>query len=529
MRNLLNEEINRVRYLMNLSKILLEHTITDDLLKSIVTKLVSETGSSKEIDNFLLGLNKIDTLGDKINSWSKLQSNAKSLGKTVSEIAPSVSDDLFKFFVSNGAPESIQKSFRKIVTKSVFGEDLLEVYTRWNKGANLSKEEINTLKTEMLNLYNSLENQYFKTAIDNTNIIKRIKGEVEPYYKTQTNISPKAEVTLGKNLEELETKAKDNMKKTRSMFRSEIKKSIDNVISKIGVSWDEILGPEVVQNTNEALDLLEKLFPNRKFYYGDGSRALTIAEIRQELLTYKGIRGPNGEWSSVNFLDTNSLDNTDFFIEQAKKRLSEVEYENLIRKFSDGTITEDDKIFRKVLNDIENDTKLWENMVANPSQYLKNIPKTTASGSEGEEIANTWFNYMGDVKVLWKASPGSPIDRLLGIDFILDVAGETSTVNVKKITGTIYKEINANDVLGDSYKIWTKYGLGFSKQTNLTYGVIVDSNGSFIMFKKQPEVDWVLRARTSYQRFPSCQAKRCVYVDKSEGVRVHFNEENLKK
>jgi hypothetical protein len=131
---------------------------------------------------------------------------------------------------------------------------------------------------------------------------------------------------------------------------------------------------------------------------------------------------------------------------------------------------------------------------------------------------------MEDVNVLWRASTGSPLDRLLGIDFILEVGGEASTINVKKFSGTIYTKINMNDVLGDAFRIWSKYGVTFSKQSNLTYGVLVDSNGALIMFKKQPGVDWVLQSRTNVERLPTARPNGYMYVDNVEGVRLYFKE-----
>jgi hypothetical protein len=71
---------------------------------------------------------------------------------------------------------------------------------------------------------------------------------------------------------------------------------------------------------------------------------------------------------------------------------------------------------------------------------------------------------------------------------------------------------------------WSKYGVTFSKQSNLTYGVLVDSNGALIMFKKQPGVDWVLQSRTNVERLPTARPNGYMYVDNVEGVRLYFKE-----
>lgn len=500
MRSLLNEEINRVRCLMNLPKILLEHTITDDLLKSIVTKLVSETGSSKEIDNFLLGLNKVDTLGDKINSWSKLQSKANSLGKTVSEIAPNVSDDLFRFFVSKEAPENIQKSFKKIVTNSVFGKDLLEVYSKWNKGANLTIKEIDTLKTEMLNLYNSLENQYFKTAIDNTNIIKRVKGEMEPYYKTQKNISPKPEINVGKILVD-DSAVTTKLSNNRYGFRDKFKTLFRVVMDKYGQNWESVLGEEIAREEKRVLDLLENLFglgKNWKFNpVVDGiTKEGNITKLREFMSNYKIFGNVEGKYNPFNFFDTNRIQNTNFFLKAAEDLLSPEEFKKLKEGIVDNVDSAEVKeIFNNLFKKLENFEdpkvkKIWDDVLINPeSKYLLKT-ESKSMGDLGIQTFRNWINDLG-YKVIWSGVDGSPVDRILGIDAIIEINGVMYTVQVKtgvfKVYGKETIQVGEGEIL-EFYRVWSKTRKEFDSGGNVQYGSIVDKNGNIMMFGEQGKV-----------------------------------------
>jgi hypothetical protein len=433
--------------------------------------------------------------------------------KNQKDIEKSLVDELVNIKVKNIINEvSFSNSIDDLVKKKLNSYIKTLYDSQLNQTIeSLKKLDSNVLKTELERRIKNIENGGF----DDT-----IKNFWKDIYST---VAKEKNIKLFE-VDDLTKRAQERMKERFSFFRNEFKKSFDLAVSKFGTKWEEILGPEIVENTNDGLNILEKLFGDKKWYFGDGQQQLTISEIRKKFNEYKGFKGDNGEWSSINFLDTNSLDNTQFFLNQAKQILSDEEYIVLMSKFADDTITKDDEILRKVLDKIENDKNLWDDMVVNPSNYLTNIPKTTSAGSEGEELAVGWFRTMEDVNVLWRASTGSPLDRLLGIDFILEVGGEASTINVKKFSGTIYTKINMNDVLGDAFRIWSKYGVTFSKQSNLTYGVLVDSNGALIMFKKQPGVDWVLQSRTNVERLPTARPNGYMYVDNVEGVRLYFKE-----
>lgn len=433
--------------------------------------------------------------------------------KNQKDIEKSLVDELVNIKVKNIINEvSFSNSIDDLVKKKLNSYIKTLYDSQLNQTIeSLKKLDSNVLKTELERRIKNIENGGF----DDT-----IKNFWKDIYST---VAKEKNIKLFE-VDDLTKRAQERMKERFSFFRNEFKKSFDLAVSKFGTKWEEILGPEIVENTNDGLNILEKLFGDKKWYFGDGQQQLTISEIRKKFNEYKGFKGDNGEWSSINFLDTNSLDNTQFFLNQAKQILSDEEYIVLMSKFADDTITKDDEILRKVLDKIENDKNLWDDIIVNPSNYLTNIPKTTSAGSEGEELAVGWFRTMEDVNVLWRASTGSPLDRLLGIDFILEVGGEASTINVKKFSGTIYTKINMNDVLGDAFRIWSKYGVTFSKQSNLTYGVLVDSNGALIMFKKQPGVDWVLQSRTNVERLPTARPNGYMYVDNVEGVRLYFKE-----
>jgi hypothetical protein len=329
--------------------------------------------------------------------------------KNQKDIEKSLVDELVNIKVKNIINEvSFSNSIDDLVKKKLNSYIKTLYDSQLNQTIeSLKKLDSNVLKTELERRIKNIENGGF----DDT-----IKNFWKDIYST---VAKEKNIKLFE-VDDLTKRAQERMKERFSFFRNEFKKSFDLAVSKFGTKWEEILGPEIVENTNDGLNILEKLFGDKKWYFGDGQQQLTISEIRKKFNEYKGFKGDNGEWSSINFLDTNSLDNTQFFLNQAKQILSDEEYIVLMSKFADDTITKDDEILRKVLDKIENDKNLWDDMVVNPSNYLTNIPKTTSAGSEGEELAVGWFRTMEDVNVLWRASTGSPLDRLLGIDFILE-------------------------------------------------------------------------------------------------------------
>lgn len=528
------EEVNRIKKIMGIIKESSVLSWIDELFK-VATNSKIILNSFKTLEDRILP-NNLDlikqSIDEGINEGVKDSVILKNAIAKVAEKSNVSYDEALKSILKNQEgfdkillDELVNIKIKNIIDDVEFSKSIDDIVKQ--KVDAKIKPVLDSQVKQSIDFLKKLDPDTLKTELEER--IKKLNDlglsdSVKNFWKNTYDILAKEKNIKLFESDDITKIAQDKMKERLSLFRTEFKKTFDLAVSKFGVSWEEILGPEGIRNTEEGLEILEKFFGDRKWYFGDGTKQLTVTQIREQLSGYKGFKGSNGEWSSVNFLDTNSLDSSQFFINQAKKILSNDEYTTLIARFADDTITKDDEILRKVLDTIENDKNLWDDMVLNPSNYLTNISKTTAAGSEGEEIAVKWFTTMGDVKILWRATTGSPLDRLLGIDFILDVGGEASTVNVKRITGSINKKINTNDVLGDSYKIWSKYGVNFGKQTNLTYGILVDSGGNFIMFKKQPGVNWQLQTRTNYQRFPSCQANRCTYVDKVEGVRVYFNE-----
>ena len=237
---------------------------------------------------------------------------------------------------------------------------------------------------------------------------------------------------------------------------------------------------------------------------------------------YKGFQDKNGNWSKLNFLDTNFSENTDLFLTKAKENLPEEEYEKLLNGLVRNEKPKDQIV--QIIGIIEKDENLWKKLMENPD-ILTKISKTTEVGQDTEQLANKWISSLEGFESNWVAREGDPIDRLLGIDLIFkDSEKVTSTANVKSFTGTISPKINKNDIWGESYKVWSKYSVYIAKPENLDYAIFVDSGGNMILFKKQPVIDWVQQKRMDTVKFVTLKNGRYGYIDKTNNVRVYWVE-----
>jgi hypothetical protein len=195
MKKIILEEINRAREIMGLNpKVITEGTVTDDLFRAIVNKAYRE-GASSQIDFYINSQAKklLPTEpGYNIDGLVDLLDDVSATGKKVNELIPGITDDLFEYLLTN-PNTGIQGVFKKVVKEHVFPEEIIGtvdlatnkkipgLYDKWNKG-QLTDDEAEMLKSNILNLYKNVNNDAMKIALDDMNIVKRAKGEMKPAF-----------------------------------------------------------------------------------------------------------------------------------------------------------------------------------------------------------------------------------------------------------------------------------------------------------------------------------------------------------
>ena len=196
MKKIILEEINRAREIMGLNpKVITEGAVTDDLFKVIINKAYRE-GAGAKIDEFINDKAKklfptdpgynIDGLADLLDDLSA------NPGKKVDELIPGITDDLFEYLLTN-PNTGIQTIFKKVVEENVFPREFFEtvdavtneikpgLFDKWNNG-QLTDDEAKMLKSNILNLYNNVNNDAMKIALDEMDIVKTAKGEMKPTF-----------------------------------------------------------------------------------------------------------------------------------------------------------------------------------------------------------------------------------------------------------------------------------------------------------------------------------------------------------
>jgi len=195
MKKIILEEINRAREIMGLNpKVITEGTVTDDLFRAIVNKAYRE-GAASQIDFYINSQAKklLPTEpGYNIDGLVDLLDDVSATGKKVNELIPGITDDLFEYLLTN-PNTGIQGVFKKVVKEHVFPEEIIGtvdlatnkkipgLYDKWNKG-QLTDDEAEMLKSNILNLYKNVNNDAMKIALDDMNIVKRAKGEMKPAF-----------------------------------------------------------------------------------------------------------------------------------------------------------------------------------------------------------------------------------------------------------------------------------------------------------------------------------------------------------
>lgn len=511
MRHNILSEINRNRELMGLS-LLLETTFPFSLSDEIYSLL----GITKKI-NLVNWSNSVSSLSKKIEveTLDTFDSLAAKFGIS--------KDDLLRQIQQETLP--INQFDEVVVTlmkqNDVFFNKLYYKFLEKNPELKSLVDSVDSISKD-----NNLLGKVTKDDIDDfkQKIIDKANNDPNIGTELRKLITDKLSTKLSEISKKLPSKlelAKEKLKQNTGNFKKEFMSMFDRVVEKYGKKWDEILPDSTVYNTLEGIEIIKKSFPGKKFKTRNGNE-VTIDEFEQMIQGYKGFQDKNGNWSKLNFLDTNFSENTDLFLTKAKENLPEEEYEKLLNGLVRNEKPKDQIV--QIIGIIEKDENLWKKLMENPD-ILTKIYKTTEVGQDTEQLANKWISSLEGFESNWVAREGDPIDRLLGIDLIFkDSEKVTSTANVKSFTGTISPKINKNDIWGESYKVWSKYSVYIAKPENLDYAIFVDSGGNMILFKKQPVIDWVQQKRMDTVKFVTLKNGRYGYIDKTNNVRVYWVE-----
>jgi hypothetical protein len=368
-----------------------------------------------------------------------------------------------------------------------------------------SKSGFDDVEFELRRLYSNLDEIPDKNGLIYKHNKKLFETLAEKYGVSLDDLSEIK--TVDDTIENLQDSAKKSLSKNRGNFKKRFKDVFDSVLNNrewnLGKNWKEVLGEANFQKEMEGLDILEKLDPNKKYQVqyrlldenGQQIKEITIPELRKILDgdTYKLFDNVDGNYSKVNFLDTNYTQNTEFFLSVAKNILGDEEYKKLIKYISDNNITpktnfysEMSGLMSKVFDYMKTTKSVWDDLMNN-SESVSKIEISRGTGNKAEELWQNWMKELGYTS-RWTGADGSPIDRILGIDNIFEIEGKVSTAQVKLFKGNISMTKNINEILGDSYKIFSSRRLEFSQSVD--YAVLVDSNGSIMLMGKSNLINW---------------------------------------
>jgi len=180
MKKIILEEVDRIREIMGFRSLITEG-IGDEILGAI-GKLTSDTKGRQLVDEFVTTLRQadgvskyLDDAGKPIESWFELSRIAgRTPGKTVDDIIPNFTDDLIEYFLFKSTPENAQM-FRKAATDAVFPSALLDDFPSWKSGA-MTPQSAKEFTDDMKAIADGIEDPYIKNAVENTGIMKQIRG-----------------------------------------------------------------------------------------------------------------------------------------------------------------------------------------------------------------------------------------------------------------------------------------------------------------------------------------------------------------
>jgi hypothetical protein len=180
MKKVILEEVGRMREIMGLKPLITEG-IGDEILNyvgSMYNRVDDKVNGEAVINNFVKSLKKsdgssyLDDAGRKIESWPELRKFAA--GKNIDEIVPGFSDDLFEYLLKGG-DEEVKRQFQLTAVNNVFPEKIMDDFYKW-RDMDLPPDASEQLKQDMIALVDGTPNQYIRDAVEDTRIMKQIRG-----------------------------------------------------------------------------------------------------------------------------------------------------------------------------------------------------------------------------------------------------------------------------------------------------------------------------------------------------------------
>lgn len=513
MMGLINEGAGISGWIDDIFKIATENKVILSSLK--LTERITPSNIDLTIKSIDDGVSK--GIEESIFLKETIESLSKKEKLTYKEIIKKIlSED--KAFENKLIDEMAEIKVRKIVKNAKIPNSFEEIL---EKNLNpVLKQIIDNQTSATVNIFEKIYLESGPEALESElkRRYKKINELDQNLYSTKywkniyESLAEKYGITLDETIEstspvvsDLRKNAITKLKNGRGQFKSKFKNVFDNVLKKdwgMSSDWKVILGEDGVKNEMKGLDILQQIDPNKKYKLqfrlrdanGNLITEITIPEFRKILEgdSYKLFGKEGGDYSKVNFLDTNYSQNTELFLNEAEKFLSKEDYDKLLSYLVDENVKnnakyqEMTKLMDDVMSHIENNKAIWENLMTD-SKSTELIGISRGSGNSGEALFKEMLDEAG-LPLLWAGMDGSPTDRMLSIDAIFrDEKNTVSTAQVKKFGGKIYEQKNLDNILGDSYKIWSSRRLQFSE--NIDYAVLVDSQGNIMMYGKTLEVD----------------------------------------
>jgi hypothetical protein len=275
MKKVILEEVGRIREIMGFSALITEG-IGDELVGMIGT-LFSKADGEDLINNFVKSQRVTDGAGNQIKSWPELAEYAATIQKSVDDVVPGFTDDLFEYFLKGSSPENA-KMFKNAASEAVFPSTMRKNLNVYLQGG-MTKESAKVFEKDMITLADGIQNRYVKEAIEDTGYMKQIRGlEVKDFRKTGA-------------------KGNDEIRASYETFKqNSLKKDYEYTEADWKLLWDAktrgIISPEeYVKMGNKELPSFGKLwslYDNYKIAKNAGkTEAISFEEYLIELLKYK--------------------------------------------------------------------------------------------------------------------------------------------------------------------------------------------------------------------------------------------------
>jgi hypothetical protein len=135
----------------------------------------------KEVNTRISKIKELEKKGDHLNASEKCSILLTYLAHTNRDStnrSQALIDTVFKFLFSHEAPEETRKEFTKSAIESCFPANLLVDFPLWKSGA-MTPQSAKEFTDDMKTIADGIVNPYIREAIEETNMMKRIRGKLD--------------------------------------------------------------------------------------------------------------------------------------------------------------------------------------------------------------------------------------------------------------------------------------------------------------------------------------------------------------